>query len=253
MTERHFRLWEAPDPRGVVALVHGVAEHSGRYAHVAERLSGAGYSVVTVDLLGHGRSAGWPGGVSSLDEWIADVDALLDRAGEEADGLPVFLMGHSLGALLAATHAIRNPGLVAGLVLSGTAVLAGDAYIEAAGRGEGVPAEAISRDPDVVLAYVEDPLCFHDRVTPEANALGLEAAIETNARASEITLPVLMVHGGSDMIADVEGVRDLLASLGSEDKTLQVYEGLYHEVMNEPERERVIDDVVAWLDGHVPA
>lgn len=253
MAERFFRSWVADDPSAVVALVHGIAEHSGRYEHVGSRLARSGYTAVAVDLTGHGRSPGWPGDVDSLDRWLEDVDALLARARSEAGDRPVFLLGHSLGALVAATYLLRHPGAVLGLVLSGTAVLAGDLYIEASARGEGVPAQAVSRDPEVVRAYVEDPLVFHDRVTPEANALALEAAIELNSRAGEITAPVLMLHGGSDLIADPQGARDLLEALGSEDSELKVYEGLYHEVMNEPEKDRVLDDVVAWLDAHVPA
>ncbi len=99
-------------------------------------------------------------------------------------------------------------------------------------------------------AYVDDPLVFADRVTPEANAAALEAAIEVNQSGRRLTMPVLMVHGGADAIADVEGARELFASIASPDKELIVYDGLYHEVMNEPEQDRVLDDVVGWLDRH---
>ena len=198
-------------------------------------------------------SEGFPGVVSGLDDWLADVDELLDRAREGGLGKPVFLLGHSLGALIAATYVARHPDAARGMVLSGTVVLAGPALLASMGdpEGQGIPPESISRDPEVVRAYVEDTLVFEDRVTPEANAAALEAAIETNQSGPLIRLPVLMVHGGADVIGDVDGARDLFASIASEDKELIVYDGLYHEVMNEPEKDRVLDDIVAWLDRHV--
>jgi alpha-beta hydrolase superfamily lysophospholipase len=246
------RTWEAAQPRATVALVHGLAEHSGRYEHVGARLAGAGYSVYTADLRGHGRSEGFPGAVSGLSDWLKDAASIVDRARGALAGRPVFLLGHSLGALISAAYLARNPDAVDGAVLSGLAVLAGTALLASMADpdGQGIPPSAISRDPEVVRAYVDDPLVFADRVSPEANAAALEAAIEVNQAGPLLTLPILMVHGGDDPIADVEGARDLFASIASEDKELIVYDGLYHEVMNEPERERVLDDIVAWLDRH---
>jgi alpha-beta hydrolase superfamily lysophospholipase len=114
-----------------------------------------------------------------------------------------------------------------------------------------IPAELICRDPEIVKAYVDDPLIFSDDVPIETNAAALEAAIGANQGAGSITVPVLMVHGGADAICDVQGAREFHDALGSADKELLVYEGLYHEVLNEPERDRVIGDVIAWLDRHV--
>ena len=238
-----------------MALVHGLAEHSGRYGHVIARLEAAGYDVHAVDLRGHGRSAGFPGMVSGLEDWLNDVGAIVEQARSAAGDGRVFLLGHSLGALISGTYVARNTDVVDGLVLSGIAVLAGTELLAAMSDPDapGIPPTALSRDPEVVRAYVEDPLVFHDRVPPEANAAALATAIEMNQSGTLIKIPVLMVHGSADGIADVEGARDLFAQLGSEDKELIVYEGLFHEVMNEPEQERVLDDIVAWLDRHVPA
>jgi alpha-beta hydrolase superfamily lysophospholipase len=246
------RQWEAAQPRAAVALLHGLAEHSGRYEHIGARLAGAGYSVYTADLRGHGRSDGFPGEVSGLADWLEDTDAIVARARDAAAGRPVFAFGHSLGALIAAAYVARHPDAVDGLVLSGLAVLAGTALLASMAdpEGQGIPPTAISRDQQIVQAYIDDPLVFADRVTPEANAAALEAAIDVNQAGDRLALPVLMVHGSDDAIADVEGARDLFDSLAASDKQLIVYDGLFHEVLNEPERDRVLDDVVAWLDRH---
>jgi alpha-beta hydrolase superfamily lysophospholipase len=249
---RHFRTWPVDPQRAVVALVHGIAEHAGRYGHVAQRLNRHGYSVIAVDLTGHGHSPGWPGEVNGSSDWHADVDALLERARSAARSSPVFLMGHSLGALIVASYATERPGCADGLILSAPAVLAGEAYLRASAEGSGVPPETISRDPEVVRAYIDDPLVFGDQVGPELNAYALELAIVTNADAGRIRLPTLILQGDADLIADPEGTRDLFEALGSMDKTLRVYEGLYHEVLNEPEKDRVLDHLVAWLAERAP-
>ena len=250
-SEPFEREWPAEAPKAFVALVHGLAEHSGRYEHVAEHLRSHGYSVRAVDLRGHGRSAGFPSGVEALFDWLDDANGLVDRVRAAAGDLPVFLLGHSLGALICATCVARGTE-VDGLILSGIAVLAGDMLLASMSNpdDQGLPPEAISRDPAVVAAYRDDPLVFHDRVTPEANAFALEAAIEVNQSAGGIAVPTLLVHGSEDRIADVEGARELHASVGASDKEIIVYDGLYHEVLNEPEREQVLDDIVAWLDRH---
>jgi acylglycerol lipase len=251
VSERHFRSWRADRQRAVVALVHGIAEHSGRYDHVARSLNRCGSTVIAVDLTGHGRSPGWPGEVRGWSDWHADVDALLERARWAAGRAPVFLLGHSLGSLIVASYATERPACAAGLILSAPVVLAGEAYLRASAEGAGVPPETISRDPEVVRAYVEDPLVFGDRVGPDLNAYALELAIVTNTEAGRITLPTLILQGSGDLIADPEGTRDLFEALGAEDKTLLMFEGLYHEVLNEPEKDRVLDDLGAWLDDRV--
>lgn len=254
--ERFFREWPAPDaPRGAVALLHGLAEHSGRYEHVAARLNAAGYSVVAADIRGHGRSPGWPGAVGGLDDWVADAKAVLARTRTAAGDRPVFLMGHSLGALIAAAYVGRTGGDgLRGLVLSSLAVLAGSALLESMGDpdGQGIPSTALSRDAGVQRAYDDDPLVFADRVPAESTAAALEAAIEVYQAAPDMALPVLMFHGSDDGIADPDGARDFFERLGSPDKRWEVYEGLRHETMNEPERGRVLVDLVAWLDGRTP-
>ena len=249
---RFIRAWDASDPKGTVALVHGLAEHSGRYEHVGRAFADAGYAVRAVDIHGHGRSEGFPGRVANVAQWHDDTAAVLEAAAEAAPGRPSFLLGHSLGSLITASYVVGFEPSIAGLVLTGFAGLPGTAMLASMSDPDSpsVPAELISRDPEIVKAYVDDPLVFYEDVPIECNAAALEAAIGANTGASTITMPVLMLHGGADQICDVQGAREFHDALGSADKELIVYDELYHEVMNEPERDRVLSDIVSWLDRH---
>jgi alpha-beta hydrolase superfamily lysophospholipase len=253
MPEPFIREWDASSPKGTIALIHGQAEHSGRYEYVGRALAAAGYSVRAVDLRGHGQAEGWPGRVSGVGDWHEDTEAALRAASDAAPNAPRFLLAHSLGSIIAASYvAARSPEDLAGMVLTGYAGLPGTALLAAMGNPDApsIPAEAVSRDPEIVRAYVEDPLVFFREVPIECNAAALEAAIGANTGAPSITLPVLMIHGGADMVCDPQGARDFHTALGSDDKELIVHEGLYHEVLNEPERDEVLAEIVTWLDRH---
>jgi alpha-beta hydrolase superfamily lysophospholipase len=190
--------------------------------------------------------------VTGAAQWHDDTAAALDAARSATPGRPVFLLGHSLGSLIAASFVAQQMPHISGLVLTGYAGLPGTAMLEAMSNPDApsIPAELICRDPEIVKAYVDDPLVFFENVPVECNAAALEAAIGANTGAATITVPVLMMHGSADAICDVQGAREFHDALGSSDKELIVYDGLYHEVMNEPERDRVIGDLVAWLDRH---
>jgi alpha-beta hydrolase superfamily lysophospholipase len=252
MIGRFVRGWDAESPKAAIALVHGLAEHTGRYEHVGGTFAAAGYSVRAVDIRGHGRSEGFPGQVTNVAQWHDDTAHVLEEAEASAPGTPVFLTGHSLGSLISASFVVAFEPNIAGLVLTGYAGLPGRALLESMSdpTAPGIPAELISRDPEIVKAYIEDPLVFYDQVPVESNAAGMEAAIGANTGASTITIPVWMGHGSEDAICDVQGAREFYEALGSADKELVVYEGLYHEIMNEPERDQVIGDIIVWLDRH---
>src|SRR2546430_1038578 len=203
-TDRFLRSWDAAAPRAGVALVHGLAEHSGRYEYVGRALADAGCSVRAVDIQGHGRSPGWPGHVTGAAQWHEDTAAVLDAAREAAPGGSLFLLAHSLGSLIAASFVAAFQPKIDGLVLTGYAGLPGTAMLEAMSDPEGpsVPAELICRDSEIVKAYIDDPLVFFRDVPIECNAAALEAAIGANTGAASITLPVWMGHGPGDAIGD---------------------------------------------------
>lgn len=251
MSELHEQVWPVTDAKAGVVIVHGLAEHSGRYAHVAQALNKAGYTVYAADLRGHGRSAGFPGDMGGdLQTLINDVISFCARAA--GAHTKTFLLAHSMGTLLALPAVAEMPaGTVDGLILSGVALMPGPAVLEAIGSGEGIPPELISRDPEVVEAYKKDELVFYDRVPQELMAMAMEATQRASAAVPQINVPTLILHGADDQICDISGADYVFVELVVVDKQIQRCHGLYHEVLNEPEKDKVIGDVVTWLDAHV--
>ncbi len=250
-------------PKAVVCLVHGMGEHSGRYAHVAKYLVDSGYSVVAYDQRGHGKSGGNRGHTPSYDLLLDGVSDLLKQAEKLVPGVPKFIYGHSMGGNVVLNYALRRKPDVAGIVASSPYLkLAFDppAIKVAAGRlvnnifpgftqSTELDATAISRDKKVVDAYLSDPL-VHDKISArffvEVHAAGLWA-IE---HASEMKLPLLLFHGTEDKLTSAEGSKEFAEKVKT-DCTFRLWDGLYHETHNEPEKEEVLKYIVTWLDHKV--
>ena len=258
-----WQSWTPDSPKGIVVISHGLAEHSSRYGHVADRLNDAGYAVYALDHRGHGKTDGTPGNVERIAYVRGDLDSLLTQARGEHPALPVFLLGHSFGGLAALEYVVsRGQSGLTGLVLSGALVdpdagnaiqrrLAGILSAVAPNLGV-VPLDAttVSRDPAEVKKYVEDPLNYHGKVRARSGAEIIAAVTRVVAGLPGVTLPVLVMHGAQDRLVP-PGAAELIAErIGSTDKTLTLYDGLYHEIFNEPERDAVLGDVVTWLDKH---
>jgi len=252
--------YPSPAPRARVVLVHGYADHVGRYPHVIEALTGAGYDCHALDLRGHGHSEGVRGHVHRFGDYLEDLDLFLAELPD--DPLPRFLFGHSLGGLLSLRYVLHRPDAFAALAVSSPYLhLATDIHFlkEAVATAAShlapklltkspLEAKALSHDPAMVEAYVADPLVFktfNARWFFEAR----HAQEEVLERAGEIRLPVLFLIGSADPIAQPERSRQVFERLGSEDKTLKVYDGFLHEVLNEIGKEEVIRDLIEWLDG----
>ena len=251
------------EPGAAVVVVHGINEHGGRYARLAEDLNRRGYAVYTMDLRGHGRSDGDRALVRAFDEYLDDVEVLLERVAARQPGKPVFLFGHSMGGTVVALLGIMRPPKVRGLILSAPAVLIAGGVFPVLRRLASLASMVwptlrlvrlgcrfISRDPAVVEAFKNDPLVFHGRFPVRTGAEILRAAKCVQTGANRLALPLLILHGAGDFVTDPQGSRLLVARAGSADKTLRLYPGLYHEVFSEPEREQGGAVRVACLDGH---
>jgi acylglycerol lipase len=258
------RAWvPASPPRAAIAIVHGYAEHSGRYDWTGRQLAARGYAVYACDLRGHGRSDGERVFVRSFNEYLDDVSALLDQVRERQPGVPVFLLGHSMGGCIAALLLVTRRPRLEGVLLSG-AVLIPARGIRAALMGRviqllariaprrnmrALDARAVSRDPGVVAAYASDPLVHHGGMPFSTLAALVRATKAIEHRAAQVTTPMLIMHGSGDVLVSPRGSEWLYETVSSPDKLLRVYNGLHHEILNEPEREQVLGDIAAWLDA----
>jgi alpha-beta hydrolase superfamily lysophospholipase len=248
------------DPRGALAIVHGFGEHSSRYPNVVAHLVPGGYAVHGFDLRGHGRSPGQRGHISNWAEYRGDVRAFLQNVAAEEPGCPIFLLGHSLGAMIGLDYAIRQPEGLAGLVLSSIPIEpvgVAKAYLVAIARllsriwpkfslEVGLDTSALSRDPEVVQAYEEDPL-VHGTASARWGTETLDIVDWLKAHAAELTIPLLVVHGEEDRLDSAAGVRSLFQQAGSADKELYMYPDSYHEVHNDLNFEEMLSDLEAWL------
>ena len=248
----YVRTWPNEDASFVALIAHGYGEHIGRYEHVAERLVAEGAVVIGPDHLGHGRSAGERALVERGEDMTDDLHLVVERARTENPGLPVVLIGHSMGGLIATRFAQRYGDELAALVLSGP-IIGGNAAIEALLELDPIPEVPIdpaglSRDPAVGEAYAADPLVYHGpfkRATLEAlfDGVGRVAAEPSDLGG----LPTLWIHGTEDPLAPLESTRPAAERLAGSDFTERIYEGAAHEVFNETNREEVLDDVVAFI------
>jgi alpha-beta hydrolase superfamily lysophospholipase len=259
----HLTDWKPEaTTRAVVCLVHGIGEHVGRYRHVADALNRAGFSLVGMDLRGHGKSEGPRGYIPSFDVLLDDIALQIDFAGRAYAGHPVFLYGHSLGGSLVLYYAIRRRPSLAGVVATGPQLRLAfqpPAWKTALGRlllnvypgfsmPSGLEVAALSHDPQVVRAYVEDPL-VHDRVSPRLGIGLIDNGLWLLEHAGEFTLPLLIMHGGDDRITSPEATREFAGKVPG-DCTLKIWDGLYHEIHNESQKGQVLGFMIDWLGKH---
>ena len=263
-----YEQWWLPEGemKAMVVIVHGLAEHCGRYAHVAAALNEHGYGVGSYDQHGHGKSdpSGPKAVIDTFDGLWDDLDIFMARARERADGKPLFLLGHSMGGEIIVGYVLDRKPEVKGLLASAAAVQISDdispllitvasVLSKIAPKMPTVVLDgtAISRDQAVVDKYDSDPLNYRGGVPARTGGEMNRIIKFIKANMEKITLPILIMHGTADRLADPQGSKDLYARVQSTDKTLKLYEGFYHEILNEPEQGEVIADMVQWLDAHL--
>ena len=245
--------------KGVVVIVHGMGEHIGRYEHVAGFFANAGYATVALDYRGHGHSEGKKGHAASLDQLLDDIGLLLKKAEELfPDRLPI-LYGHSMGGNLAANFVLRRKPKLKGLVVTSpyfklafappgwkvslAKVLA--SVLPSMTLPTALEAAALSRDPETIRSYTNDPL-VHDKMSASFFAVVHPAADYAIKHASELQVPTLVMHGTADRITAPEGSKQF-AQNNPQWITLKLWEGLYHETHNEPEKEAVLQYIIDWI------
>ncbi|MEJ2289964.1 MAG: lysophospholipase [Deinococcales bacterium] len=257
--------WPLEAPRATCLLIHGYAEHTGRYGALADALRAAVIEVRAIDLRVHGRSPGPRADVRLFADYIDDVSRLADRIEAERAGLPHVVLGHSMGGAIGLRFALEGPRPPAALVLSSPFLrpaVPPPSWMSglAAGLASTLPrlpvqpldAKALSRDPAVVEAYRRDPLTYTGWVKARMGHELVRSGPPLLERASALQPPTFIVHGSADALADPGASRELAAAVGDGRVTLKIYDGGYHELFNDLEREVVTADLLAWLDEQLP-
>jgi alpha-beta hydrolase superfamily lysophospholipase len=261
----YYQYW-LPDGevKAVLLIVHGLAEHGGRYINVVNYFVPLGYAVYALDHIGHGKSDGDRVYVEKIEDYTDTLDIFEKMVREWQPDKPIFLVGHSMGGLIGSLYLIDHQDSFAGAVLSGSGVKVPDnisPMVVSIGKLLsnitpkfgliGLNASDISRDPEVVDAYVNDPEVYTGKTTARLAAEMLRGMEQVQKDAGKITLPLLLVHGSEDKLVDPDASQMLYDTVSSKDKTLIFYDGYYHEVFNDPEKEKVFADMEAWFDKHL--
>lgn len=261
----YFRAWR-PDakPRGLVVIVPGFNSHSGYYGWVAEHLVSAGCAVYALDLRGRGKSDGERFYVQTFEDYVSDVAACVAMAKSREPGVPAFVLGHSAGGVVSCVYAIDHASEIAGLICESfayqvpapdfaLAVLKGLSHVAPHAHVLKLKNEDFSRDPNVVAAMNADPLIAHETQSTQTVAAMVRADERLKKDFPRITLPVLILHGTADKATKPSGSKYFFETAGSVDKNLKLYEGYYHDPLNDIGREAVVAEVTKWLVAHLPA
>jgi alpha-beta hydrolase superfamily lysophospholipase len=274
VSEEHFegtggvdifvRSWRPDDkPRGVVVINHGFKSHSGYYEWAAQQLTQKGFAVYAHDMRGHGKSGGERLYVEHFSEYVSDLDQLVSLAKSRDAGLPVFVLGHSAGGVVSCLYAIEHQADIAGFICESfahevpapdfaLAVLKGIGHVAPHAHVLKLADEDFSRDEKVVEQMKHDPLIPKEAYAAQTVGELVRADERLKREFSRITLPVLILHGSEDHAAKLHGSQVFFDSTGSADKDLTVYDGHFHDLLNDLGKELVMADITRWLTEHLP-
>ncbi len=260
------RSWAPPtgSPRAALVIVHGFNSHSGHYMWAGEQFARGGLAVYAIDLRGRGRSEGERYHADTIEDYTRDVDTLVEQARAAHPGLPVFLLGHSAGGVISCVYALDHQDKLAGLICESfahelpapgiaLAVIKGLSHIAPNAHVLKLDNKGFSRDPQVVEALNNDPF-VKDEVQPtETIAAMLRGDERLKEGFARITLPVLILHGSEDKVTRPSGSQHFYEQAGATDKTLKLYEGHFHDLLNDLDKELVLADIQGWIDARIPA
>ncbi len=257
-------IWIPENPSAVFILCHGHAEHSGRYTYLVNTIVGHGLAVYTLDHRGHGRSSGTRALSLRFDDFVDDLDLVVDGARADFPELPVVLFGHSMGGLIAVRYALAHPGKISLLVTSGPALIIDEntppPFVSALGKlarlvpSAPVPrddADLLNTDPHIKRQFARDHRTYHGSTRIRTAWEMLVAGEDARARLSALKVPLLAMHGEIDTLTKPRGSELLHASVSSADKTIELWPGMKHEIFNEPGRAEVMRVLLEWLDARL--
>ncbi len=260
----YYQSWQPESaPIAVLLVVHGLAEHSGRYMNVVNHFVPRGYAVYGLDHLGHGKSDGTRVYVDRLADYTDPLKTYFDLIQGWHPGKPIFMLGHSMGGLITSYYLLDHQDELQGAIISAPAVKVSDSIspvtifmgkllsnITPKAGLLALDASGVSSDPQVVKDYVNDPLVYTGKTTARLAAEMLGGMQRVTAEAGTLHLPFIVVQGSADKLVDPDGAKMLYEKASSSDKTIKIYDGYYHEVFNEPGRAQVLQDVETWLAAH---
>jgi alpha-beta hydrolase superfamily lysophospholipase len=259
-----FRSWRPEAPRGVVVIVHGFNAHSGQYGWVADQLTARGLAVYALDLRGRGKSDGERYYVEKFSDYTDDVATLVTMAKTREPGLPVFVLGHSAGGVVSCVYALEHQQELAGLICESfafkvpapdfaLAVLKGLSHVVPHAHVLALKNNDFSRDPEVVKAMDDDPLIANESEPTQTVAQMVLADARLEREFSLIELPVLILHGTADKATKPSGSQFFYDNAGSADKTLKFYEGHFHDLLHDLDKEVVMGDIQEWIGQRLSA
>jgi alpha-beta hydrolase superfamily lysophospholipase len=259
------RHWEPEGvPKASLVLCHGVNSHGGQYVRAGVEFAARGFAVTTLDLRGRGKSDGERFYVESVDDYVSDLSQVVDFARSKHPDLPLYLLGHSAGGVTSVTYALDHQDKLDGLICESFAfrvyapnaalkLLEGASHFIPHVHVLKLPMDAFSRDPEWVAELKADPLTLDESQPVETVAAFARAGERFEREFPRITLPVFILHGTADKATRPDGSQQFFNEAGSTDKTLKLYDGYYHDLLNDIGREQVLDDIVAWIDARLPA
>ena len=258
------RRWEQNAvPEASLVICPGFNAHSGQYARAAEEFARRGLAVTAVDLRGRGKSDGERFYVENIGDYVSDLSLAIESGRDRHPDLPVYLLGHSAGGVTAVSYALDYQDRIAGLISEDFAfrvfapdfalkLIEGASHIAPHAHALKLKMENFSRDPEWVAQLIADPLTKDENQPVETVAALARAAERLDREFNRITLPVLILHGTADKVTRPDGSEQFYREAGSSDKTLKLYEGSYHDPLNDLDRERVLDDIVGWIEARLP-